>query len=103
MLSVEEIAQTALAEHDQAAGASSSSTTFPLRTQHALQAAIPLVTSSSLSSPAPEPRLVRFRCMLQDTGYPPEVYMPPFAADEEPLSTSSWSRLKERWVGWAVA
>lgn len=44
--------------------------------------------------------LVRFRCMLQDTGYPMEVYMD----GDIPASGSSMDvgNLKERWVGWAV-
>ena len=45
--------------------------------------------------------LVRFKCMLQDTGYPMEVYMQdPPAADE--AKDVDWSKLKERWVGWAT-
>lgn len=54
----------------------------------------------------------RFRCMLQDTGYPLEVYMPPAESDgleggdsgaNNPYGNSvDWSRLKERWVGWGV-
>ncbi|GMK57101.1 hypothetical protein CspeluHIS016_0309410 [Cutaneotrichosporon spelunceum] len=40
--------------------------------------------------------LVRFRALLQDTGYPAEVYLPPDA------DGSDWSQLRERWVGWAV-
>jgi len=44
---------------------------------------------------------VAFRCLLQDTGYPPEVYIP---GDIEALSGSEIERtqLKERWVGWGV-
>lgn len=47
--------------------------------------------------------------MLQDTGYPLEVYLPPAQAGdaeediaEENGENMDWSRLKERWVGWAV-
>ncbi|KLT39560.1 hypothetical protein CC85DRAFT_185820 [Cutaneotrichosporon oleaginosum] len=40
--------------------------------------------------------VVRFRALLQDTGYPAEVYLPPGA------DASDWSQLRERWVGWAV-
>jgi hypothetical protein len=49
--------------------------------------------------------------MLQDTGYPLEVYMPPLennesmelqAGDDLYGNSVDWSRLKERWVGWGV-
>jgi hypothetical protein len=49
--------------------------------------------------------------MLQDTGYPLEVYMPPSESIQEANSRTEddlygnavdWSRLKERWVGWGV-
>ncbi len=48
--------------------------------------------------------------MLQDTGYPLEVYLPPLIGSdgkelEDDLSHErniDWSRLKERWVGWGV-
>lgn len=44
--------------------------------------------------------LVSFRCMLQDTGYPMEVYLP----GEQPQEGQEvdWSKLRERWVGWGV-
>lgn len=56
----------------------------------------------------------RFRCMLQDTGYALEVYMPPAATtstgttEQNGLPQDSlrgqvdWGKLKERWVGWGV-
>lgn len=44
--------------------------------------------------------LVSFKCMLQDTGYPMEVYMPASAGGAE--GAVDMSRLRERWVGWAV-
>ncbi|KAJ9120939.1 hypothetical protein QFC22_002875 [Naganishia vaughanmartiniae] len=60
----------------------------------------------------PQLSVCRFRCMLQDTGYPLEVYLPPAAGadigdvEEENVEVDEgnmdWSRLKERWVGWAV-
>lgn len=41
--------------------------------------------------------------MLQDTGYPLEVYLPPAeGAAASPDAPMDWSRLKERWVGWGV-
>jgi hypothetical protein len=43
--------------------------------------------------------LVRFRCLLQDTGYPAEVYLP---EEQEDNGKVDWSKLKERWVGWGV-
>jgi hypothetical protein len=38
--------------------------------------------------------------MLQDTGYPMEVYLP----GEQPQEGQEvdWSKLRERWVGWGV-
>jgi L-alanine-DL-glutamate epimerase-like enolase superfamily enzyme len=44
--------------------------------------------------------IVSFRCMLQDTGYPPEVYLP--ATENAQDGAIDMSQLKERWVGWAV-
>ena len=48
--------------------------------------------------------LVTFRCLLQDTGYPLEVYLP---GDDQPHPTgpsskTDWSKLRERWIGWGV-
>ncbi|ODN99205.1 hypothetical protein I350_07364 [Cryptococcus amylolentus CBS 6273] len=43
--------------------------------------------------------VVSFKCLLQDTGYPMEVYLP---GDMEMSSDVDWSKLKERWVGWGV-
>lgn len=41
--------------------------------------------------------------MLQDTGYPLEVYLPPGDNEEENEDgATDWTRLKERWVGWGV-
>lgn len=44
--------------------------------------------------------LVSFQCMLQDTGYPMEVFMP----DSATLIDGSLdiNQLAERWVGWGV-
>lgn len=67
---------------------------------HVLTVQIPVF--SSTSSPL---SLVRFRCLLQDTGYPAEVYLPGDDAEEAEASSSSqvdWGKLQERWVGWAV-
>jgi hypothetical protein len=44
--------------------------------------------------------LVSFRCMLQDTGYPMEVYMP--TSEGSTSGEMDLSKLKERWIGWAV-
>jgi hypothetical protein len=48
--------------------------------------------------------ICRFRCLLQDTGYPLEVYLPPGEGleDEQEDHDIDWSRLKERWVGWGI-
>jgi hypothetical protein len=39
--------------------------------------------------------------MLQDTGYPMEVYVSG-QEQTEPEDELDWSQLQERWVGWAV-
>jgi hypothetical protein len=44
--------------------------------------------------------IVSFRCMLQDTGYPMEVYMP--TSEGSTSGEMDLSKLKERWIGWAV-
>jgi hypothetical protein len=44
--------------------------------------------------------LVSFRCMLQDTGYPMEVYLP--GQQPQHGQKVDWSQLRERWVGWGV-
>ncbi|ORY33378.1 hypothetical protein BCR39DRAFT_519587 [Naematelia encephala] len=44
--------------------------------------------------------LVSFRCMLQDTGYPTEVYLPGDANSGSP--ETDWTRLRERVTAWAV-
>jgi hypothetical protein len=48
--------------------------------------------------------ICRFRCLLQDTGYPLEVYLPPGDGldVEQEDNDIDWSRLKERWVGWGI-
>jgi hypothetical protein len=38
--------------------------------------------------------------MLQDTGYPMEVYMP--TSEGSTSGEMDLSKLKERWIGWAV-
>lgn len=38
--------------------------------------------------------------MLQDTGYPTEVYLP--ATEGQTEGAIDMSQLRERWVGWAV-
>nr|XP_031861640.1 uncharacterized protein CI109_002870 [Kwoniella shandongensis]KAA5528712.1 hypothetical protein CI109_002870 [Kwoniella shandongensis] len=43
--------------------------------------------------------LVSFHCLLQDTGYPLEVYLP---GGIEASEIVDWAKLKERWVGWGV-
>lgn len=41
--------------------------------------------------------LVTFECWFQDTGYPPEVYMPSGNHDQDNMT-----QLRERWIGWAT-
>jgi hypothetical protein len=40
--------------------------------------------------------------MLQDTGYPMEVYLPGGLQGMTPDGGMDMSKLKERWIGWAV-
>ncbi|KAJ9111092.1 hypothetical protein QFC19_001290 [Naganishia cerealis] len=107
MLPVDEIVRTAVREHPDTARAPN--------TRRVLDAAQDVLGQGPLRTPVYHPRntpqlsVCRFRCMLQDTGYPLEVYLPPAqAGDAEEDSAGGngenmdWSRLKERWVGWAV-
>ncbi|WWD19758.1 hypothetical protein CI109_104222 [Kwoniella shandongensis] len=55
-----------------------------------------LADPSSASAPL---SLVSFHCLLQDTGYPLEVYLP---GGIEASEIVDWAKLKERWVGWGV-
>ncbi|BEJ15155.1 hypothetical protein CspHIS471_0409220 [Cutaneotrichosporon sp. HIS471] len=64
-----------------------------IQVQDALQRPETIPAFSNNSRPL---TLVRFRALLQDTGYPAEVYLPPDA------DANDWSQLRERWVGWAV-
>jgi hypothetical protein len=40
--------------------------------------------------------------MLQDTGYPMEVYMPGGSGSTNYDEGMDMSKLRERWIGWAV-
>ncbi|WWC72147.1 uncharacterized protein I206_106107 [Kwoniella pini CBS 10737] len=82
MLDVHEIIRTACREHD-----------------HDIESLIDLEQYIGRLGKSTEPlELVSFRCLLQDTGYPMEVYLP----GEHPEGEVDWSKLKERWVGWGV-
>ena len=45
--------------------------------------------------------MVAFRCILQDTGYPFEMYCPSPVDHPKAYEVTS-DRLKERWVGWGT-
>ncbi|KAG7563056.1 hypothetical protein FFLO_01488 [Filobasidium floriforme] len=110
MLPTEEILRTALAEHDAQEGEAVD------RSEVISKAFVALDSPGNIPYYRPgitAPLTVcRFRCMLQDTGYPLEVYMPPAESDGLEGGDSGannlygnsvdWSRLKERWVGWGV-
>lgn len=109
MLPIEEILRTALREHD-VDGSSSPSFNESSISETAVDS-LKSPTSIPFYQPGSTPPLTvtRFRCMLQDTGYPLEVYLPPSEeeGEEDDLALGDgrdvdWSRLKERWVGWAV-
>ncbi|TXT04340.1 hypothetical protein VHUM_04107 [Vanrija humicola] len=94
MLSVEQITRIALREND-GQGELSNRSRNPAHTP-APRADPQIPSFSPTSRPL---SVVRFRCLLQDTGYPAEVYLP----DEAPAGEQvDWSKLRERWVGWAV-
>ena len=77
---------------------------FQLHNQRKLRAELTFMQIARYSRRSRPLSVVRFRCMLQDTGYPLEVYMPGEASSskEGERDKVDWSRLKERWVGWAV-
>ncbi|OCF38545.1 hypothetical protein I317_07679 [Kwoniella heveanensis CBS 569] len=112
MLALEEILRTAHKEHDQGHGHGEEVEVEvsneeieryiqTIKTQLQDESAIPAYskTSAPLS-------LVSFKCLLQDTGYPMEVYLPGSSSDAEaeagPSGQVDWTQLKERWVGWGV-
>ncbi|KAL7424602.1 hypothetical protein Q5752_000286 [Cryptotrichosporon argae] len=100
MLDLATIVGTALKEHAYAAAYSRSrvpdaaALVASVEAQLADPSAVPAYSAAS----APL-TLVRFRCLLQDTGYPAEVYLP---AGEDETGETDWAKLKERWVGWGV-
>ncbi|RSH91377.1 hypothetical protein EHS25_009676 [Saitozyma podzolica] len=98
MLDTASIIRTALREHDVEAELPDDVDAFIKQTQEILKqpSTIPAYSRSS-----PALSLVSFRCMLQDTGYPMEVYVSG-QEQTEPEDELDWSQLQERWVGWAV-
>ncbi|KAL1405122.1 hypothetical protein Q8F55_008745 [Vanrija albida] len=106
MLSVEQITRIALRENDgqgKLLRTRNQLTPAPSDVEAyitAVQAALSKPNEIPAFSPSSRPlSVVRFRCLLQDTGYPAEVYLP----DEAPAGEQvDWSKLRERWVGWAV-
>ncbi|WVF67427.1 hypothetical protein IAT40_002183 [Kwoniella sp. CBS 6097] len=110
MLAIEEILLTAHKEHDhghdiEASDEETERYIRSIKSQLQDESAIPAYSKSS-----PALSLVSFRCLLQDTGYPMEVYLPgssPVAVESESGPSQQqqqvdWTRLKERWVGWGV-
>jgi len=110
-MDTQSILRTALAEHEES---QLRGNTLESLTAH-VEAKLKDLTSVSLQKfqlvgadsqipayhEASEPlSLVTFQCMLQDTGYPMEVYMP--AGEGSTSGEMDLSKLKERWIGWAV-
>ncbi|KAJ9093418.1 hypothetical protein QFC21_006449 [Naganishia friedmannii] len=110
MLSVDEILRTAMREHPEAATRGEG--------RRVVEEVRRVLGRGPMRTPVYDPQttaqlsVCRFRCMLQDTGYPLEVYLPPAAGTDDgdveedgvdrDGENMDWSRLKERWVGWAV-
>ena len=44
---------------------------------------------------------IRFRAMLQDTGYAMELYLPSDVGSSS-VTPMDMGNLRERWVGWAI-
>ncbi|WVQ95014.1 hypothetical protein IAU59_002106 [Kwoniella sp. CBS 9459] len=112
MLPIEEILLTAHKEHDHGLGPEGESSDVgydeteryiqTVKSQLQDESTIPAYAKSS-----PALSLVSFKCLLQDTGYPMEVYLPgshaeASEAESGPSGQVDWTRLKERWVGWGV-
>ncbi|KAJ9121232.1 hypothetical protein QFC24_004907 [Naganishia onofrii] len=105
MLPVDEVLRTAVREHPEMESGSGDA-------RRVMEEACEVLARGPVKTPVYDPQttpqlsVCRFRCMLQDTGYPLEVYLPPAAdADDDQdveATETDWSRLKERWVGWAV-
>ncbi|KAL7413860.1 hypothetical protein BDY24DRAFT_370138 [Mrakia frigida] len=77
--------------------------TFSLSTSSTTSSSIPSLTSSSKAN-----SLVSFRCMLQDTTYPTEIFLPLLEGEEEEEAVEEegaeidYSKLRERGVVFAV-
>lgn len=107
-----EILRTALAEHDDGQASSTLQTLqtdvearlkgdSPVsKTARSISTADPVKQIAAYSEASEQLSMVSFRCMLQDTGYPMEVYMP--ASEGGADGAVDMSKLRERWVGWAV-
>ncbi|WVQ84570.1 hypothetical protein IAT38_006724 [Cryptococcus sp. DSM 104549] len=95
MASIRDILQTALKEHDHAESEVNIEEEIK-KIEERLNASSSIPPLSKSSAPL---SVVRFRCLLQDTGYPMEVYLP---GDVEVTENIDWNKLKERWVGWGV-
>ncbi|WVQ77462.1 hypothetical protein IAR50_007148 [Cryptococcus sp. DSM 104548] len=97
MTNIKDILLTALKEHEhQESDAHISIEEHIQRIETQLQDASSISPYSRSSAPL---SVVSFKCLLQDTGYPMEVYLP---GNMEMSSDVDWSKLKERWVGWGV-
>ncbi|OWZ65211.1 hypothetical protein AYX15_03273 [Cryptococcus neoformans] len=96
MLPIEEILITALKEHDYRDNNPVNVDEHIQRIKRQLDDPSSIRPYSKSSTPL---SIVSFKCLLQDTGYPMEVYLP---GNVQTSDNVDWSKLKERWVGWGV-
>ncbi|WVN87548.1 uncharacterized protein L203_102731 [Cryptococcus depauperatus CBS 7841] len=96
MLPIEEILKTALKEHEFDTDEQVNVDEHIQRVKNQMSNPSSIEPFSQSSSPL---SVVSFQCLLQDTGYPMEVYLP---GEFQPGRNIDWSKLKERWVGWGV-
>ncbi|KAK8853330.1 hypothetical protein IAR55_004034 [Kwoniella newhampshirensis] len=94
MSSFDDIVKIALKEHEDSARSDTATFLRDIKAQLEDPASIPCYSKTS-----PPLSLVSFNCLLQDTGYPLEVYLP---GDMEATDIVDWAKLKERWIGWGV-
>nr|XP_018261035.1 uncharacterized protein I303_06752 [Kwoniella dejecticola CBS 10117]OBR83193.1 hypothetical protein I303_06752 [Kwoniella dejecticola CBS 10117] len=95
MLDTREIIKIAHKEHEHQAGSHADLARFVSDVESQIKDPAVIRHLSASSEPL---EVVSFRCLLQDTGYPMEVYLPGEQAEGE----VDFSQLKERWVGWGV-
>ncbi|WVR09548.1 hypothetical protein IAU60_006617 [Kwoniella sp. DSM 27419] len=100
MLPVDEIVRIAYEEHDHSdAPPADGLATLAACVSGILSGDDPIPPFSASSSGL---SVVSFSCLLQDTGFPMEVYLTPVSGQSKADEELDWSKLRERWVGWGV-